>query len=44
MAMVYRHLLYLMPSERVTFQYMPLQRQPCHLVQQDKIVIVGGHF
>ena len=23
---------------------MLLQRQPCHLVQQDKVVIVGGNF
>ena len=40
-AVVYRHFLNLMSCKRVTFQYMLLQRQPCHLVQQDKVVIIG---
>ena len=43
-AVVHRDFLYLVPRERVTFEDMPFQGEPRHLVQQDEVVVVCRHF
>ena len=43
-AVVHRNLLNLMTCKRVAFEDVLLQGKPCHLVQQDEIVVVSRHL